>query len=72
MADEPITPGFVQETLIRLRRIQKASQIEGQPAGGVTLTYDLNANVVSGTVIFPIIQVDDGGGLVVKAVDFVE
>jgi hypothetical protein len=69
---EPITPGYINETLKRLRRIQKAQQIEDMPSGGVTLFYDMQAGVVTGSVNFPIEQIDTEDGSIIKAVDFAQ
>ena len=69
---EPLKPGFVNETLQRLRQLNKAPQKEGMPNGGVALTYDLNGGFVTGTFSFPISQTDTPEGAVIKAVDFVE
>jgi len=67
-----MTPGFVQATLQRLKRINKASQKEGVPQGGVNLTYDLNGGFVSGNFIFPIEQSETDDGAIIRAIDFVE
>lgn len=67
-------PGFVQETLRRLRVIQKAERKEGFEIGGATVSYDLAAGNVTGTFVFPIEQMDDpdSGTSILKAVDFIE
>lgn len=74
MSDDITTPGFVQETVRRLRIIQKASRKEGFDVGGATVSYDLAGGTVTGTFVFPIEQTDnpDTGESVVKAVDFIE
>jgi hypothetical protein len=69
---EPITPGFVQATLQRLKQINKAPRKEGVDQGGVSLTYDLNNGFVSGSFIFPIEQIETADGSVVRAADFLE
>ena len=67
-----ITPGFVNQTLQRLKQINKAPRREGIDQGGVTLTYDLNGGFVSGSFIFPIETKETDEGSVVRAADFLE
>ncbi len=75
MADDRLPPGFIQETVSRLRRIQKANQIEGLPDGGVTITY-VPAGIDAGTITvaanIPYQVEETPAGQVMKAIDFAQ
>jgi hypothetical protein len=67
-----VKPGEINATLQSLMRINKATQKEGAPNGGVTLTKNLDAGFISATVIIPVEEIEVDGGTMVRAIDFVE
>ncbi len=71
---EVLPPGYIHETYRRLKRIQAASQIEGQPQGQVTVYTDLNAKQVTGSFVFPVEEIDNPqvDAFVIKAVDYAQ
>lgn len=71
---EVLPEGYIHETYRRLKRIQAANPIEGQPQGQVTVYTDLNAKQVTGSFVFPIEEVDNPeiNAFVIKAVDYAQ
>jgi hypothetical protein len=67
-----VKPGEVNETLKSLLRINKATQKEGVPNGGATITRNLDAGFISVTAIFPVEEIETSEGTIIKAIDFVE
>ncbi len=71
-----LPPGFIQDTVNRLARIQNANQIEGLPAGGVTVTYSAVSPGGQGTITVAAtlpFSVDlTPTGQVIKVIDFAQ
>lgn len=71
---EVLPPGYIHETYRRLKRIQSAIQIEGQPQGQVTVYTDLNSKQVTGSFVFPVEEVDSPelNAFAIKAIDYAQ
>lgn len=71
---EALPEGYIHETYRRLKRIQAAKQIEGQPTGQVVVYTDLNAKQVTGSFVFPIEEIDtpEINAFAIKAVEYAQ
>ncbi len=71
---EVLPPGYIHETYRRLKRIQAASPIDGQPTGQVTIYTDLNSKQVTGSFVLPITEEDNEqvNATVIRVVDFAQ